>query len=231
MGALSLKKIGSVAGLGKRRHIPETTNDCYPARRCSLPGALIFAAYIGAVDQLIAIDSVPAYHHAQRGIDNTLEANRNLAEVKIDVGYDLAGLHGDGIECKAVIVAGEQVGGQHLIARVVAGLIENAIVETCTVGTGGEHCGTSHIIGDFIMPEERLQRHIRGIGNRQVIAHGLTGHDLCVTPFGDGNAKICRLIVGGDFDDLTGIFQRYIMHGGVDLPERRRCDFADLVAR
>lgn len=94
-GTFSLKKGESVTGLRERRCTPKPTNDCYPARRCGLPGTLIFAAYIGTVDQLIAIDRISAYHHAQRGIYSALKANGNLAKIKIDVGHHFAGLHGD----------------------------------------------------------------------------------------------------------------------------------------
>ena len=118
-----------------------------------------------------------------------------------------------------------------MIACIVVGLIENAIVESRAVGAGGEHRGTRHIIGNLIMPEEGFQRHIGGVGDRQIIAHGLACHDLRVAALGDADAQLSRLIVGGQLDDLAGIFQRHIMHGGVNLPERRRCDLADLIAR
>ena len=125
-----------VASLGECRCIPEPPDDRHPACRCGLPCALIFAAHIGAVDHLIAIDRVSIHHHAQRGVDNALEADRNLAEVKIDVGHHFASLHGNGVEAEAVVIAGKQVARQHLIARVVVGLIENAIIEPCAVGAG-----------------------------------------------------------------------------------------------
>ena len=38
-----------------------------------------------------------------------MEADRNPAEVKINVGHHFAGLHGNGVEAEAVVVAGEQV--------------------------------------------------------------------------------------------------------------------------
>ena len=126
-GTFSLKKGESVTGLRERRCTPKPTNDCYPTRRCGLPCALIFTAHIGAVDHLIAIDRVSVHHHAQRGVDNALEADRNLAEVKIDVGHHFAGLHGNGVEAEAVVVAGEQVARQHLIARVVIGFVEDTV--------------------------------------------------------------------------------------------------------
>lgn len=135
-----------VASLGECRCIPETADDRHPACRCGLPGALIFAAHIGTVDHLIAIDRVSVHHHAQRGINNALEADRNLAEVKIDVGHHFAGLHGNGVEAEAVVVAGEQVARQHLIARVAVGFVEDAVVEPRAVGAGGQRRGTSHII-------------------------------------------------------------------------------------
>ena len=147
-----------------------------------------------------------------------MEADRNLAEVKIDVGHHFAGLHGDGVEGKAVIIAGEQVARQHLIARVVIGLIENAVIEPCAVGAGGQRRGTSYIVGNFIVPEEGLQRHVGGIGHRQIITHGLARHDLCVAALGDGNAETGRLIIGRELDNLTGIFQRHIMHGRACCP-------------
>ena len=135
-----------VASLGECRCIPETADDRYPACRCGLPCALIFAAHIGAVDHLIAIDRVSVHHHAQRGINNALEADRNLAEVKIDVGHHFVCLHGNGVEAEAVVVAGEQVARQHLIARVAVGFVEDAVVEPRAVGAGGQRRGTSHII-------------------------------------------------------------------------------------
>lgn len=148
-GTFSLKKGESVTGLRERRCTPKPTNDCYPTRRCGLPCALIFTAHIGAVDHLIAIDRVSVHHHAQRGIDGRLEAHRNLSKVKIDVGHDLTRLHGNGVEAEAVVVAGEQVARQHLIARVVIGFVEDTVVEPCAVSAGGERRGTRHIIGDL----------------------------------------------------------------------------------
>ena len=212
-GTFSLKKGESVTGLRERRCTPKPTNDCYPTRRCGLPCALIFTAHIGAVDHLIAIDRVSVDHHAQRGINNALEADRNLPKIKIDVGHHFAGLHGNGVEAEAVVVVGEQVGGQHLIAHVVVGLIENAVVEPRAVSAGGQRRGTSHIVRNFIVPEEGLQRHVGGVGHRQIVAHGLACHDLRVAALGDDDAETGRLIIGRELDDLTGIFQRHIMHG------------------
>lgn len=202
-----------VASLGECRCIPETADDRHPACRCGLPGALIFAAHIGTVDHLIAIDRVSVHHHAQRGINNALEADRNLAEVKIDVGHHFAGLHGNGVEAEAVVVAGEQVARQHLIARVAVGFVEDAVVEPRAVGAGGQRRGTSHIIGNFIVPEEGFQRHVGGVRHRQIVAHGLARHDLRVAALGDADAEAGGLIIGRELDDLTGIFQRHIMHG------------------
>lgn len=202
-----------VASLGECRCIPETADDRYPACRCGLPCTLIFAAHIGTVDHLIAIDRVSVHHHAQRGINNALEADRNLAEVKIDVGHHFACLHGNGVEAEAVVVACEQVARQHLIARVVIGFVKDTVIEPCAVGAGGKRRGASHIVGNFIVPEEGLQRHVGGIGHRQIVAHGLACHDLRVAALGDADAETGRLIIGRELDDLTGIFQRHIMHG------------------
>lgn len=229
-GTFSLKKGESVTGLRERRCTPKPTNDCYPTRRCGLPCALIFTAHIGAVDHLIAIDRVSVHHHAQRGIDGRLEAHRNLSKVKIDVGHDLTRLHGNGVEAEAVVVAGEQVARQHLIARVVIGFVEDTVVEPCAVSAGGERRGTRHIIGDLIVPEEGFQRHVGGIGHRQIVAHGLARHDLRVAALGDADAEAGGLIVGRELDDLTGIFQRHIMHGGIELPIGGRCDLSELIA-
>ena len=159
-----------------------------------------------------------------------MEADRNLAEVKIDVGYHFAGLHGNGVESKAVIIACEQVARQHLITRVVIGLIENAVIEPRAVSAGGERRRTHHIVGNFIMPEEGLQRHVGGVGHRQIVAHGLACHDLRVAALGDADAEAGGLIIGRELDDLTGIFQRHIMHGGIELPIGGRCGLPDLIA-
>ena len=84
-----------------------------------------------------------------------------------------------------------------------------------TYGTGnGRYAPDTPItVGNFIVPEEGFQRHVGGVGHRQIVAHGLACHDLCVAALGDGNAEAGRLIIGRELDDLTGIFQRHIMHG------------------
>ena len=77
-----------------------------------------------------------------------MEADRNLTEVKIDVGHHFAGLHGNGVEAEAVVVAGEQVARKHLIARVAVGFVEDAVVEPRAVGAGGQRrgCGSSPLL-------------------------------------------------------------------------------------
>ena len=60
------------------------------------------------------------------------------------------------------------------------------------------------------MPEEGLQRHIGGVGNRQIIAHRLTRHDLRVAAFGDGDAQFDRLIISRELDDLSRVPKRHI---------------------
>ena len=47
------------------------------------------------------------------------------------------------------------------------------------------------------MPEEVLQIDIAGVGDRDVIPHGLAGQQLGVAPLGDGHAQVGGLVVSG----------------------------------
>lgn len=108
-----------IAGLGEFRGVPKPLDDCDPAGLRGLPSPLVFAAGIRPVDQLIPVCRRSADIDGQRGACDRLEANRHLAEVKIDVRDNLSGLLGDRAERKGIVVAGEQVGCQHLIAGLV----------------------------------------------------------------------------------------------------------------
>ena len=159
-----------------------------------------------------------------------LEAYGHGAEVKVHIGHDLAGLHGNGVQSEAVVVAGQQIGGQHLIVCHVVGLIQNPVSQAGAVSSGGQHRGIGDIGGDAVVPVEGLQRHIAGVRHRNVITHLAADHDLGIAPLGDGHAQRRGLVVGGELDDLACIFQRHIMDGGIQLPVRRSLDFTNLVA-
>ena len=159
-----------------------------------------------------------------------LEAHGYGAEVEVHIGHDLAGLHGNGVQSEAVVVAGQQIGGQHLIIRHVVGLIQNPVSQTGAVSSGGQHCGIGDIGGDAVVPVEGLQRHIAGVRHRNVITHLAAGHDLGIAPLGDGHAQRRGLVVGGELDDLACVFQRHVMDGGIELPVRGSLDFTNLVA-
>ena len=126
-----------------------------------------------------------------------LEAHGHGAEVKVHIGHDLAGLHGDGVQSEAVVVAGQQIGSQHLIVRHVVGLIQNPVSQAGAVCAGGQHRGIGDIGGNAVVPVEGFQRHIAGIGHRNVIAHLAVGHDLGIAPLGNGHAQRRGLVVKG----------------------------------
>lgn len=104
-----------IPGLGKVRRVPELLDDSHPAGLRGLPGALILIAHISAVDHLVAIGGITIDHNAQGRILDGLEAHGNLAKIEIDISDHLSGLHGNGVEAEGVVVAGEQIGRQHLI--------------------------------------------------------------------------------------------------------------------
>lgn len=88
---------GLVAGLGQIGCGGIFADDGDPTGLRSLPGALIAPAGVGPVDHLIAVDRCAVDDDTQRGSGDRLEAHRDPPEVKVDVGHDLAGLHGDGV--------------------------------------------------------------------------------------------------------------------------------------
>ena len=207
------------------------TNNSDPGRLGGLPGALILSACVSPIHDLIAIDRVAVDNDAQGGGGDALEADRNLAKVKIDVGDNLSSLRGDGVQGKRIVIGGQQVRGQNLVSGLVVGFVEDAVVEPGTVGTGGQ-CGCpGHIIRDLIVPEEIRQGYVGGVGHRQIVAHGLAGQHFGVAPLGDGHAQIGGLVVGADLDDLSGVLQRDVMDGGIYLPVGRGCDFNYFIAR
>ncbi len=141
-----------------------------------------------------------------------------------------ARLHGDGVQRKGIVIAGEQVGCQHLIVGRVVGLIQDAVIQPCAVGAGGEGSRPSNIGGDTVMPEETLQIHIGGVGNGDVVSHLISGQHRSVAALCDGNAQFSRLIIGGELNDLTGILQSYIKHLGGYLPIGGRGNLTNLIA-
>ena len=211
--------------------MPEPLDDRHPAGLRSLPGALVLAAGIRPVDQLIPIHRCSADIDRERGARDRLEADRDLAKVKIDVCDNLSGLLGDCVKRKGVVVAGEQVGGQHLIIGLVVRLVEDAVVESGAVGACGQYGGRCSVGGDAVMPEETFQSDIAGIGDGKIIAHGVPSQHRGVAPLGNGHAQIGGLVIGRELDDLPGVFQRDIVNSGVHLPIGRRRDLLDLVAR
>ena len=79
-------------------------NDRDPAGLRGLPGALILAAGIRPVDQLVAVYRRPADVDRECGARKRLEAGRDLAEIKVNIGDDLSGLLGNGVERTTVTV-------------------------------------------------------------------------------------------------------------------------------
>ena len=160
-----------------------------------LPCTLILTARIGPVYQLIAVGDIAADHHVQRGAGSGLESHRYLTEVKIDLRDLLARLGGDGVEVEGITAGTGQIGGQHLIVAAGAGLVKDTVIEPRTVGPGGQQHGGGCIGGDTVVPEEVFQRHVAGVGHREVVAHLTPCQYLGIAPLGDGHAQAGGLVV------------------------------------
>lgn len=157
---------------------------------CHVPRYL--TTHICSVGHVVAIDGVAVDHDAQGGIGYALETNRNLTEVKVDVGNDFTCLHGNGVEGKGVVVAGQQIGGQHLIVCGIVGLIQDAVVQSGAVSAGSERGSPGNIGGNAVMPVKTLQIHIGGVGYGDVVAHLISGKYGSVAAFGDGNTQFLQ---------------------------------------
>ena len=79
------------------------------------------------------------------------------------------------------------------------------------------------------MPIKIGERHITGVGDRDVIAHGAAGQCLGVAPLGDGHTQVGGLVVVAHLDDLAGIFQCFIESLAADLPVGRRSYLDDFI--
>lgn len=139
-------------------------NDGNPAGLCGLPGSLVLAAHIGSVDQLIAVDRISVDDNAQCGACGRLESNRHLTKIKVDVRHNLASLHGNCVQGEGIVVAGQKIRGQHLVAALIVGFIENPVVEPGAVGSGGQRSGPGHIIRNLVVPVEVFKGHIGSVG-------------------------------------------------------------------
>ena len=118
-----------ITGLGEFWSVPKPLDDGHPTGLRRLPCPLVFAARIGPVDQLIAIDRIAVDNDTQGGTGNALEAHRHLAEVKVDVGDDFARLGRNSVQRERVVVGGQQIGCQHLVGGLIVGLIKDAVVD------------------------------------------------------------------------------------------------------
>lgn len=72
---------GSIASFGKGRNVSggQLAHDGEPGGLAGLPCALILAAHIGPVDQLVAVGRRPADGDCQSRIDHRLEAHGDFA--------------------------------------------------------------------------------------------------------------------------------------------------------
>ena len=190
-----------------------------------LPGALVLAAHIGPVDELVVVGRRAQYLHHQGGLGHGLEAHRHLAELETDVGDMLPRLHGDGVQVEGVVAAGEQVGRQQLVVGAVVGLVQHLVIQARAVGAGGQHGGPGGVGGNAVVPVELRERHVGGVGDGEVVPHLAARQRLGVAPFGDGDAQLGGLVVVGQLDDLA-------RNGGVlphDLHGPARLDVNGLV--
>ena len=131
-------------------------DDSDPGGLTSLPGALVLTAYIGPVDQLIAVGRRAADRYRQGRVAGGLEAHRDLAKVQIHVRDVLPGLGGNGVQAERVVAAGDQIGRQHLIGGGVVGLVEDTVVQPGTVCASGKDRRPGRVGGNAIMPIEIL---------------------------------------------------------------------------
>ena len=196
----------SISGLRQRRGI-EATDGSDPGGLCRLPLIEILATNIGTIDDLIAIAHSTKHLHTHGRLHNRREAAGHRAKLEADIGNILAlrEPQRSGIQAQGIVVGGQQVTGQSPVV-IEIGLKGDLIVQARIVGTRADAERTRRIRRNAIMPEEVVERDIGGIGNTgEVIAHGLTGLHFIVAVLLDGHAQVRRLIVSGEFDDLTGI--------------------------
>lgn len=85
-------------------------------------------------------------------------------------------------------------------------------------------------IGQLVVPEEVFERDIGPVGNGEVIGHSAAGQHFLHAGLEDGHAELGGLIIGGELDDLSGIFQGHVKLLRRDLIISRCGNFAEDIA-
>ena len=195
--------------------------------------SVVKPAHVRGVGDGAAVRQSVVHRAVDIGRFHFRKASLDRAENKHDFGDSLVRgkAEGGGSRLQHIVLRGRKVVRQRSV--LVAGkicLINDLIGKLLVIGAC-DNLAQRDLSGQHIAPVKGRERHGGGVGDAgNGVADRLSGHDLRVAAFLDGNAGCEAFIQHLKVDDLPLTFEVCVQHGGVDGVVVGRFHFLDGVA-